>query len=89
MCQLVSLFSLDKLTKFLELKLVGLYRDDVSAVMQNGSGHANEKLRKEVVKILKRDRIFAARDLFSVDNLFKKWDIFAIVLVEKFDESIW
>ena len=51
MRELVGHFVLDKLIKLIGKYLVGLCADNGLTVLKNNSGHATDKLRKEVIKI--------------------------------------
>ena len=45
-CELVGLYILDELSKFLNKNDVGLYRDDGLIVLKNKNGHESDKIKK-------------------------------------------
>ena len=46
-CELVGLYILDELSKFLNKNDVGLYRDDGLIVLKNKNGHESDKIKKK------------------------------------------
>ena len=52
-CEVVGLFLLDDLSKLIEKKDGGLYRDDGLAVVKNATGPKLDKLRKSITKMFK------------------------------------
>ena len=55
--ELVGLFLLNQLEKLIPRQIVGLYRDDGLAVINNHSGPEIERLRKSVIKLFKSIRL--------------------------------
>ena len=51
--ELVGGFLLNKLSHVIDKRFVGLYRDDVLAVLRNYSSLASERKRKEIIKVFK------------------------------------
>ena len=49
-CELVGLYILDSLSKFIDKKDVGLYRDDGLLVLHNKNGHQIDSIRKNIIK---------------------------------------
>ena len=52
-CELVGLYILDELSKFLNKNDVGLYRDDGLIVLKNKNGHESDKIKKTIIKTFK------------------------------------
>ena len=53
-CELVGSFILSKLSSIMNLKNVGLYRDDGLAILRNANGHTADKIRKEIIREFKK-----------------------------------
>ena len=54
-CELVGLFLLEKLSPLISREKVGLYRDDDIAVVKNSNGPMLDRLRKDILAILKNE----------------------------------
>jgi len=54
-CELVGLYLLHQLSKHINPKNVGLYRDDGLAILENTSGPRSEQIRKQIIKIFKEN----------------------------------
>ena len=54
-CELVSLYLLDKLSKLLGKNNVGLYRDDGLAAVKSTSGPVLDKMRKNIIILFKNE----------------------------------
>ena len=52
-CKLVGIYILSLLSNKLDKQSSGLYRDDVLALLRNTSKQKTDRIRKDVVKILK------------------------------------
>ena len=52
-CELVRLFLLYSIGEKLNKGNTGLYKHDGLACFKNNNGHQNDKIRKELIKILK------------------------------------
>ena len=50
-CELVGLFLLHELSAIIPKELVGLYRDDGLAILQNSSGHNTDQIKKRIIKL--------------------------------------
>ena len=50
-CEVVGLFILDIIRKKYLKEKIGLYRDDGLSVFKNQTGHHNDKVRKELIRI--------------------------------------
>ena len=48
---LVGIYTLDTLDKFLDLKNVGIYRDDGLIFIPNSNGRLTSKMQKEVFRV--------------------------------------
>ena len=70
-CELVGLYMLNSLQKLVKTHSVGLYRDDGLMVIQGGTGHQKDKLRKNIEKLFKENgfKITCDINLQSVDFL--------------------
>ena len=56
-CEIVGLFILNTLTKTIDKKHLGIYRDDGILISKYQSGHQNDKFRKELIKIFKQHHL--------------------------------
>ena len=56
-CELVGKCLLDKLSKLIGRKNVGLYRDDELAAVNSSSGSVLEKTRKNIIALFKNERL--------------------------------
>ena len=54
-CELVGLYFLDKLSRLIQRENVGLYRDDVLAVINSSSGPVLDKMGKNIIDLFKND----------------------------------
>ncbi|XP_057313453.1 uncharacterized protein LOC130654828 [Hydractinia symbiolongicarpus] len=56
-CELVGLYILKKISKIIDIKHVGLYRDDGLAIIQNANGPRMNKIRKDIITLFKEDKL--------------------------------
>jgi hypothetical protein len=52
-CELVGLLILDNLSKIIDKRDTGLYRDDGLILLRNASGRTTDKMRKDVINLFK------------------------------------
>ena len=65
-CELVGLCFLDKLSRLIQRENVGLYRDDVLALIISSSGPALDKMKENIIDLFKDD---IETNLFEMDFL--------------------
>ena len=69
-CELVGLYLLNKLTKLLGKKNVGLYRDDGLAAVKSTSGPVLDKMRKNVITLFKDEGLGITIDTSLIETDF-------------------
>jgi len=71
-CELLRLFLLKELnTLFTEMeRTIGLYRDDVLAVVQNTSGPAIDRLKKDIIKIFQNHKLWITTETNLIQTDF-------------------
>ena len=70
-CELVALYLLHKLSTVIPPSQLGLYRDDGLGIIPNANGPKMEKLRKDIIKIFKKEglKITCESNLTETDFL--------------------
>ena len=70
-CELVGLYLLGKISQFIPLSQVGLYRDDGLAVISNCNGQKLDRIRKQLHECFKREdlKIVVQINMLEVDFL--------------------
>ena len=66
-CELVSLYILDKLSSLIGRENVGLYKDDGLAAINSGSGPVLDKMRRNTTALLKNEELSITIEI----NLFE------------------
>ena len=56
-CKLVGLFFLHELSVVIPKELVGLYRDDGLAILQNSNGHNTDQIKKIIIKLFQKHNL--------------------------------
>ena len=76
-CELAGLFLLGSIGEKLNKDDIGLNRDDGLAYFKNNNGHQNDKIRKELIKILQTHglKLEIKCNLKSLDYLDIKLDL--------------
>ena len=76
-CELVGLYMLNKLTNIINIKNIGLYRDDGLAVVQDSNGPKMDKIRKDIIRTFKEEglSITIETNLCATDFLDVSFDL--------------
>ena len=76
-CEVVGLFMLDIISKKYLKENIGLYRDDGLSVFKNQTGHQNDKVRKELIRMFQDHhlKLEIKCNLKSVDYLDITFDL--------------
>ena len=56
-CELVGIYLFGKLSKIIDRKKMGLYRDDWLSVIENANGPKLDRLRKNVIAVFHNEEL--------------------------------